>query len=147
VNTYFNEKNLHAVDAKGRVILSKEIRDRHGIKNGDILYCVPSLENPTYIEIRTASQWDLYFEALSKSEQGEEKKDARRFASVAHDTATVDGQGRISIPQEIRRACRVAETVAVVDMGKHIEVWAKEHIEQKYEEMVRAFKKLNDKIY
>ncbi len=32
-------------------------------------------------------------------------------------------------------------------MDKHIEVWAKEHIDQKYEEMVRAFKKLNDKMF
>jgi DNA-binding transcriptional regulator/RsmH inhibitor MraZ len=147
MNTYFNEKNIHTVDVKGRVILSKEIRDHHGINKGDVLYCLPSLENPTYVEIRTAPQWERYFEALAKADEGEEKKLSYRFASIAHVLATVDGQGRISIPQKIREACRIEETVAVVDMGKHIEIWAKEHIDQKYEEMVRAFKKLNDKIF
>jgi MraZ protein len=147
VNTYFNEKNLHTVDVKGRVILAKEIRDHHGIKKGDVLYCVPSLENPTYVEIRTETQWARYFEALGKADEGEEKKLSFRFARLAHVTATVDAQGRISIPQQIRESCRIADTVAVVDMDKHIEIWAKEHIDQKYEEMVRAFKKLNDKMF
>ena len=147
MNTYFNEKNLHSVDVKGRVLLSKEIRDHHGIKKGDVLYCVPSLENPTYIEIRTAPQWNKYFEDLGKAAESEEKKLSYRFAKVAHVAATVDGQGRISIPQPVREACRIGDTVAVVDMDKHIEVWAREHIEQKYEDMVRAFKKMNDKMF
>jgi hypothetical protein len=37
--------------------------------------------------------------------------------------------------------------VAVVDMDDYIEIWARENIEQKYSDMVRAFKELNDRMF
>ena len=63
------------------------------------------------------------------------------------ETVTVDGQGRILIPQGIREACELGQTVAVVNMDIYIEVWSKEQMDQKYDKMVRAFKELNDRMF
>jgi MraZ protein len=147
LNNYFNEKNLHSVDSKGRILLPKDLREHHALEKGDVLICVPSGTNPAYVEIRTKEQWERYRASLRRSEPGESKKDSFRVADLSKDTATLDGQGRLSIPQWIRDACRINDSVAVVDMDDYIEVWARENIEQKYADMLRAFKERNDKMF
>ena len=147
MNNYFNEKNLHSVDPKGRVLLPKDVRDHHKLKKGDVLLCVPSVTNPAYVEIRTDAQWKKYRESLRATEPGESKKDSFRLADLSKDAATLDAQGRVSIPEWIREICRIKDSVAVVDMDEYIEVWAKENIEQKYDQMVRAFKERNDRLF
>ncbi len=147
MNNYFNEKNLHSVDGKGRILFPKEVRDHHRIEKGEILHCVPSLTNPAYVEVRTEIQWKRYRESLRAAEEGEKKKDTFRYAELFRETATLDGQGRVLIPQRIREMCGIAGLVAVVDMDDYIEIWARENIEQKYADMVRAFKEMNDRMF
>lgn len=147
MNTYFNEKNIHSVDPKGRILLPKNVRVQHQLKKGDNLFCVPSVTNPAYVEVRTEAQWKRYRESLRGTEPGESKKDSFRVADLSSDEATLDGQGRLLIPQWIREACGIKGSVAIVDMDEYIEVWARENIEQKYAEMVRAFKERNDRLF
>ena len=147
MNNYFNERNLHSVDSKGRILLPKDIRDHHKLKKGEVLVCVPVVVNPAYVEIRTDAQWKRYRDGLRGTEPGASKKDSFRMADLSKDSATLDGQGRVLIPQWIRELCKIGDTVAIVDMDEYIELWAKEHIEQKYQEMLRAFKERNDKLF
>ncbi len=147
MNNYFNEKNLHSIDSKGRILLPKEIRDHLRIKKGDALHLVPNLSGPLYIEIRTAAQWKTYREGLRDLEAGEKKKDSYRYATMLQETATMDGQGRVLLPQRIRELCKVVDLVAVINMDEYVEVWAKANLEQKYSDMVKAFKELNDRMF
>ena len=144
---HFNEKSLHNVDGKGRLLLPKDIRAANKIKKGDVLYLVPSLSDPPYLEIRTASQWNTYREALRREAAGQHKKDTFRYAMMIKETAVVDGQGRFMIPNRIRESCKLAGTVAVIDMDVYVEVWCKDHMEKKYSDMVRAFKDTNDRMF
>ena len=144
---HFNEKSLHAIDNKGRLLLPKEVREAFEIKKGDTLYLVPNLSDPPYLEIRTVSQWEEYRQALRSGTSGEQKKDTYRYAMMIKETAVVDGQGRFMIPGRIRETCRLDGTVVVVDMDIYIEVWRKSHMERKYEDMIRAFKETNDRLF
>jgi DNA-binding transcriptional regulator/RsmH inhibitor MraZ len=144
---HFNEKSLHAVDSKGRLLLPKEVRQAFKIKKGDVLYLVPNLSDPPYLEIRTATQWDEYRQSLRRGTSGEQKKDTYRYAMMIKETALVDGQGRFMIPSRVRETCRLDGIVAVVDMDVYIEVWRKSHMEKKYADMVRAFKETNDRLF
>ena len=144
---HFNEKSLHAIDNKGRLLLPKEIREAFEIKKGDVLYLVPNLSDPPYLEIRTASQWEEYRQTLRSGTSGESKKDTYRYAMMIKETAVVDGQGRFMIPGRIRETCRLDGAVAVVDMDIYMEVWRKSHMERKYEDMIRAFKETNDRLF
>jgi division/cell wall cluster transcriptional repressor MraZ len=144
---HFNEKSLHAVDSKGRLLLPKELREAFKIKKGDVLYLVPNLSDPPYLEIRTAPQWKEYRQSLRSGASGEHKKDTYRYAMMIKETAVVDGQGRFMIPGRIRETCRLEGDVAVVDMDIYIEVWRKSHVEKKYQDMVRAFKETNDRLF
>jgi division/cell wall cluster transcriptional repressor MraZ len=144
---HFNEKSLHAIDGKGRLLLPKEVRDGLDIKQGDVLFLIPNLADPPYLEIRTAQQWERYRKSLRRESSGEQKKDTFRYAMMIKETAIVDGQGRFMIPNRIRETCHLDGTVAVVDMDIYVEVWCKAHMAKKYADMVRAFKETNDRMF
>ena len=144
---HFNEKSLHSIDPKGRLLLPKEVRDGLKIKKGDTLHLIPNVADPPYLEIRTAKQWQDYLEGLRRETSGEQKKDSFRYAMMIKDSAVVDGQGRFMIPNRIREVCKLDGTVAVIDMGVYVEVWCKEHVERKYADMIRAFKDTNDRMF
>lgn len=144
---HFNEKTLHTVDPKGRLLLPKEVRQAFKMKKGDIVYLLPNLSDPPYLEIRTARQWEDYRQSLRQQAAGEKKKDSFRYAMMLLGKSTVDGQGRVLIPQRMRDNCKLNGTVAVVDMESYTEVWCTEHMEKKYADMVRAFKEANDQVY
>ncbi len=144
---YFNEKSLHTIDGKGRLLLPKEVRQAYKIKKGDVLYLVPNLSDPPYLEMRTAKQWDAYRQSLRQETSSEQKKDTFRYAMMIKEKAVVDGQGRIMIPNRIRETCSLEGTVAVVDMDIYVEVWCKAHMAKKYADMVRAFKETNDRMF
>jgi MraZ protein len=144
---FFDEKTFHSTDPKGRLLLPREIRDHFQIKKADTLYLIPNLSEPPYLEIRTAEQWDRYRESLRQQESGEKKKDSFRYAMMLKDTVTVDGQGRILLPQRIREMCRLDGAVAIVNMDLYVEVWAKDHMAQRYADMLRAFKEANDRMF
>jgi len=143
----FNDKYLHSFDTKSRLLLPKDIRDLFEIKKGDSLCLIPNLFAPEYLEIRTEAQWQVYQEDFSKQESNDQKKNFLRYAMMFHEQATVDGQGRIVVSQRIRELCKLSGTVAVINMRSLFEVWNKSHMEQKYAEMVKAYKDINDRLF
>ena len=144
---HFNEKSLHSIDPKGRLLLPKELRQAFKIRKGDVLFLVPNLSDPPYLEIRTGRQWEEYRQNLRREPSGEQKKDTFRYAMMIKETAVVDGQGRFMIPNRIRDTCRLNGTVAVINMDSYGEVWCKDHMEKKYADMIRAFKQINDRMF
>ena len=147
MSNYFNEKALHAVDPKGRLLLPKDVRDQFKIRKGQTLHLVPNLAAPAFLEVRTPDQWEHYRTTLMQQLSGEQKKDAVRMAMLMAETVTVDGQGRIVLPQRVRDACKLEGQVAVINMHLHLEVWCKAHVDQRYNDMIRAFKETNDRMF
>ncbi|MFQ5510769.1 MAG: hypothetical protein ACE5EO_02870 [Candidatus Krumholzibacteriia bacterium] len=147
MNNYFNEKAVLSIDPKGRFLLPKDVRSEFKIKKGDVLFLLPDFSALPYLEIRTRAQWELYCRRLREDEGSEEKKNTFRYAMLAKETATVDGGGRILVPHRIKKACGLDGTVAVINMAIYIEVWASDHMEKKYPDLVKAFKKTNDRTF
>ena len=144
---YFNEKSFLSTDPKGRLLLPKEVRSDLKIKKGDLLYLIPNLTDLPYLEIRTKRQWVDYIRSLREQEASQDKKDSIRYAKMFKETATVDGQGRILLPQNVRDFCNLNGAVTVVDMEIYVEVWCKENIMKRYADLVRAFKNANDRTF
>lgn len=144
---FFNEKYLHPIDQKGRLRLRKDILDHFKIKKGESLTLIPNVTELPYLIMLTSSHIKDYFESLMKQDPGARKMDSLRYARITQDSVTVDGQGRIVIPQRIRDACHLDGTVAVINMDLFIEVWNKKHVERKYPDMVRAFRDLGEILF
>jgi MraZ protein len=147
MNNFFSEKAFQSTDPKGRLVLPKDVRDAFKIKKGDTLVLVPNLSDPAYLEIRTTEQWAHYRETLAQEESSEKKKDSIRYAKMFKAEVAVDGQGRILIPQQLREACQLDGTVAVIDMELYIEVWCKANVERKYNDMINAFRETSNRAY
>jgi DNA-binding transcriptional regulator/RsmH inhibitor MraZ len=144
---HLNEDCFHSIDQKGRLLLPKDIRESFKIKKGDKLFLVPDLSNPPYLEVRTERQWVDYRRSLRDDEAGEKKKLSFRYADLIKETATVDGAGRFLIPQRMRDTCTLAGVVAVINMEDYVEIWAKDYIAKRFDEMVKAFKEINDRMF
>jgi len=143
----FNEKYIFTLDPKSRLLLPLEIRQQFKIRKGDRLYLVPNPSDPVFLEIRTEAQWQSYQENFFKQDANDRDKDFIRYTRMFQERVTVDGQGRFILSQRIRELCKLEEEVAVINMQTYAEVWNKAHVERKYADMVRAFKRINDRLY
>lgn len=144
---HLNQDCFHTTDSKGRLLLPKSVRDAFKIKKGDKLFLVPDLSNPPYLEVRTTAQWAAYRKSLRDDVAGEKKKLSFRYADLIKESATVDAQGRFLIPQRMRDMCKLDGDVAVINMEDYVEIWAKDHVAKRFEDMVKAFKEINDRMF
>ena len=97
--------------------------------------------------MRTESQWAAYRKSLREDAAGEKKKLGFRYADLVKEKVTVDGQMRFLIPQRMRDTCSLNGEVAVIDMQDYMEIWAKDHVAKRFEDMVKAFKEINDRMF
>ncbi len=143
----FNDKYLHSIDQRGRLQLSRDIRAGFRVRKGDVIHLLPNPNNPPFLEARTKAQWETYQEALMSQPSSEAKRDFFRFIRLMHEQVTADGQGRIVVPQRLREFCGFEREVGVINMGTYVEVWNKKAVEQKYNDMLRAFNQINDQLF
>jgi MraZ protein len=143
----FGEKHLHAIDPKGRLQLSRHVREHFKLKKGDRLHLLPNIEEPPYLEIRTAVQWDEYEARFLNQAPGDVKRDFVRFVQLHRETVIADAQGRIILPRSIRDRCHLDASVVVINMNACVEVWNPKHIERRYAEMAKAFKNINNSFF
>lgn len=142
----FNERCLQTIDPKGRLQLAKHVRERFRLKKGDVLYLLPSSEAPSYLEIRTESQWKEYQERFLEQAPGELKRDFIRFVELHKETVVADAQGRISIPKRLREACKLDGEVVVLNIPFCVEVWNRDHVGAKQSDFANAFKDINNSL-
>jgi division/cell wall cluster transcriptional repressor MraZ len=143
----FGEKHLHSIDPKGRLQLSRLVRERFKLKKGDRLHLLPNIEDPPYLEIRSSAQWDEYEHRFLNQAPGDIKRDFVRFVQLHRETVVADAQGRIVMPRELRERCQLDGTVVVINMNACVEVWNPKHIERRYAEMAKAFKHINNSFF
>jgi len=143
----FGEKHLHGIDPKGRLQLSRQIRDQLKLKKGDRLHLLPNIEEPPYLEVRTGAQWEEYEHRFLNQAPGDLKRDFVRFVQLHLETVVADSQGRIILPKSLRDRCQLDASVVVINMKACVEVWNPKHIERRYAEMANAFKHVNNSFF
>lgn len=143
----FGEKHLHAIDPKGRLQLSRQVREQFKLKKGERLHLLPNIEEPPYLEIRTTAQWDEYERRFLSQVPGDLKRDFVRFVQLHRETVIADAQGRLILPRGLRERCQLEDSVIVIGMNACVEVWNPLLIERRYAEMAKAFKDINNTFF
>jgi len=143
----FGEKHLHGIDPKGRLQLSRQVRDQLKLKKGDRLHLLPNIEEPPYLEVRSAVQWDEYERRFLSQAPGDLKRDFVRFVQLHRETVLADSLVRIILPRPLRDRCQLDASVGVINMNAFVEVWNPKHIERRYAEMAKAFKNVNNSFF
>jgi MraZ protein len=111
--------HMHAMDAKGRLVLPSEHRAL--LEEGKL---VMTLGFDNTLAIHPMDDWVQVRASLRSMQRGDQQQ--RRMARAIYSNASkqvLDKQGRVTIPVNLREICGLTRDVAVVGMGTHIEVW------------------------
>lgn len=110
----------HSIDAKGRLIVPSKFRE----KLGDNFVVTKGLDGCLWVF--PTEEWDKFYEKLSSLPVT--RKDVREFVRgfMANAMeAEVDKQGRILLPQNLRRAAKLEKDAVLIGIGPRIEIWNK----------------------
>ncbi|MDQ8698189.1 division/cell wall cluster transcriptional repressor MraZ [Hyphomicrobium sp. LHD-15] len=131
VSTFTNK-----IDAKGRVSIPAPFRavlERDGYSQGSTggIYCYPSIDAPAL---------DAGGERLAKKIDGllaglPDYSDERDELSVALygdvQVLSIDGDGRIVLPESLRRHAGLQDLVTFVGLGDKFQIWAPQAFEER----------------
>ncbi len=111
----------YRMDEKGRIPLPPRFRAQ--LKDGLVL--IPGVEN--CITAYTMTEWARIAASLN-SKSGVTRSKLRQLNRALFSTAfhiNVDGQGRISLPVQLREHAGIDEEVIVVGANNYLELWNK----------------------
>ena len=113
------------LDAKGRMAIPARHRDR--IRETCASQLVVTVDKDRYLLLYPAHEWALIeqkLEALPSFDKTARKLQ-RLYIGHAHEV-DMDGQGRILLPNELRRFAGLDKRIALVGQGKKFELWDEE---------------------
>ena len=115
---FMSEYN-HTVDAKGRLIIPSKFREILGEE------FVISKGMDGCLFVYASDDWKVFEEKLASLPliNVEARQFARYFLSGAQ-YVTVDKQGRILMPQDLREFAGLEKDVVLAGMGGRIEIWS-----------------------
>ncbi|MFW6287800.1 MAG: division/cell wall cluster transcriptional repressor MraZ [bacterium] len=134
----------HNMDSKGRVIIPAKFRD----ELGDNFVATRGLDNCLFVY--PMNEWAVLEEKLTSLPLT--SKNARTFVRFFFSGATectLDKQGRISIPSNLRDYAELSKETVIIGLANRIELWSKERwdsylddAEDSYEDIASAMEEL-----
>jgi MraZ protein len=111
----------HSIDAKGRLIVPSRLRD-----NLEDAMATLVVMPDGCIGLWSGEQWrELEQRLIEQRRTGDmaTRRGIRRMASLTFQDH-VDGQGRISIPPDLREASGIERDVVIMGHLDHVEIWS-----------------------
>jgi len=106
---------VHNLDAKGRVVIPAKYRD----DLGSTIFAFRSVDG--CIRLYSYEQFQLLLDKLKDSDVS--RLALRRKISGSAEQLSIDGQGRILIPELLRKKVGITDKVRMVGMITWIELW------------------------
>ena len=105
----------HSLDSKGRVFVPAKLRE----EIGDVCYITISPDS--CLNVYSLSGWRELSDKVNAMPYMKQRKIRSLFAWASK--CELDAQGRILIPQGLRRYAGIEKNVAVVGANNHAEIW------------------------
>lgn len=124
----FRGRHEHSVDAKGRIALPARFREALAQRYDDArLVITMHLKDPCLV-VYPLAEWEAFEDKLAKLSQLDPKVTMlrRMYVGMAHE-CTLDTQGRVLVPPELRRDAKLEGAGDAVWSGaaRIIELWSK----------------------
>ena len=144
LESFFLGESTHSVDAKHRVFVPKrfqEVLDRNDDGN-QVVYLTPGFERCLFLF--SESRFQAALAALKTQAFGgaQLRRMQRLFFGNAHKT-TLDGSGRVVLPEKLRTHAGLAKEVTMVGVGERAELWDKSAWESFEEESMADYDALD----
>ena len=93
-------------------------------KIGEIVCCTVSRNRS--LAVYPMDEWAPYYEKIQALPSTDEALKFKRFLLGNAEELPVDGQGRILIPEKLRKYANLVDQVVVNGAGDHLEIWNSE---------------------
>jgi MraZ protein len=128
----------HSLDAKGRIILPSKFRGL--LAEG----CVLTKGQDSCLAVYPKDFWEQQSMRLREASQSDrDSRDFRRVWYAAAVEEEPDKQGRVTVPEHLRRYANLERDVAVIGVGDFAEIWASEAWDRHLGEAERKFSELS----
>ncbi len=125
---YLTGYSEHFVDEKGRAILPKKLKELMGSD----LVLTRGLDECVYVFTR--EDWNA-FEAKIARLPMSKGRDISHFFNTYKTDVAVDKQGRVQIPQALRRIAEIEGNAVIVGNGNRAEIWNPERFARMEKEL------------
>ncbi len=106
----------HSIDAKGRLFIPAKLR----AELGEAFYLAMGID--ACLAIYPQSTWDRFTEKFSSLPMSQSRKMRTLFANAAK--CELDAQGRIVIPQKLRKYANLEKDTVIIGVNDRAEIWA-----------------------
>ena len=117
----------HSIDAKGRLLIPAKLREELGVT----FYLAMGID--TCLAIYPQSTWDKFTEKFASLPMTQSKVMRPLFANAVK--CELDSQGRIVIPQKLRRYAQLEKDAVILGVNDRAEIWSAQLWYQDEEEM------------
>lgn len=108
----------HSLDEKGRVIFPVKLRE----SLGEQFVLTRGLDNCIFVY--SLEEWDG-IQQKTKSLPMSKARNLQRFLFSSASVVSVDKQGRILVPQNLREHAGIAKDVMIIGVSNRAEIWDK----------------------
>jgi len=124
----------YRLDLKGRIAIPARFREELGLCEGALCVVTPWIE-PFHLKLFSEGGWRRFLGRVREIVHTPEHRSALEFflRSSAH-VGTVDGQGRILIPPQLREQGELKEETVIVGGGDHVQIWNPERFARRVQE-------------
>jgi MraZ protein len=131
----FNGEFEHTLDDKGRVVLPAKFRAR-------LEHLVVTKGRDGCLAVLPPDEFERVSNLLT--ERGAAARDMQRFFIGGASEGTLDRQGRVSIPETLRRYAGLQRDVTIVGIGPRLEIWDRGRWMGRQEEFDQSFADMSD---